>query len=133
MEVRKAMQSRDPEPVKPGRRITTDYVVPTTKKRQALAWEVRTALHEKRPISANFKHFWIIPKSLDLDHLFSHFIFLLQKNLKQYIKGIFRSEIGIESYLQTTGSWEKWILQVEGILKYTINNLIINYFAYIIK
>ena len=57
MEVRKAMQSRDPEPVKPGRRITSDYIVPTTKKRQALAWEVRTALHEKRPVSANLKHF----------------------------------------------------------------------------
>jgi len=48
--VRKIMSQKDPEPVLPRRKITSDYVVPTTKKRRALAWEVRTALHERRPI-----------------------------------------------------------------------------------
>jgi len=49
--VRKIMSQKDPEPVLPRRKITSEYVVPTTKKRRALAWEVRTALHERRPIN----------------------------------------------------------------------------------
>jgi hypothetical protein len=48
---------KDPSPVKPRRQIKSDYVVPTTKKRQALAWEVRTAMHERRPIKSTLRNY----------------------------------------------------------------------------
>jgi len=50
-DIRAMCAERENQAVRPGRKITTDYVVPTTKKRQALMWEVRTALHNRQVIN----------------------------------------------------------------------------------
>ena len=50
-DIRAMCAERENQAVKPGRKITTDYVVPTTKKRQALMWEVRCALHNRQVIN----------------------------------------------------------------------------------
>ena len=50
-EIRAMCAERENSFVPPGRKITTDYVVPTTKKRQALMWDVRTALHNRQVIN----------------------------------------------------------------------------------
>lgn len=50
-EIRNICYDRDPEPIRPRRQIKpSSYVVPTTKKRQAMRWDVRVALHNREMI-----------------------------------------------------------------------------------